>query len=109
MGKAPGWMKSIAGKALFYNGLILLLNGSAIYVGLLATLGGWGFQRWVKKTQEKGGSFDEAELGAFFGALGSAAAVGAVWAGFLTGWIGWGTLGLAAATSPLTGFFSGAC
>jgi len=100
LGKAPLWAKSFAGRALFYNGLILLLNGSAIWVGLLATLGGWGFSRWVKKTQEKGGSFDEAELGAFFGALGSAAAVGAVWAGFLTGWIGWGTLALAAATSP---------
>ena len=100
LGKAPAWAKSFAGKALFYNGLILLLNGNAIWVGLIAWLGGWGFQRWVKKTQEKGGSFDEAELGAFFGALGSAAAVGAVWAGFLGGWTGWGTLALAAATSP---------
>lgn len=100
MGKAPAWAKSIGGKALFYNGLVLLLNGNAILVGLIAWLGGWGFERWVKKTQEKGGSFDEAELGAFFGALGSAAAVGAVWAGFLGGWVGWGTLALAAATSP---------
>ncbi|MDD5304187.1 MAG: hypothetical protein PHS14_13895 [Elusimicrobia bacterium] len=100
LGKAPGWAKSFAGRALFYNGLVLLLNGSAIWVGLIALLGGWGFNRWVKKTSEKGGSFDEAELGAFFGVLGSAAAVGAVWAGFLGGWIGWGTLALAAATSP---------
>ncbi|PIR18269.1 MAG: hypothetical protein COV48_07700 [Elusimicrobia bacterium CG11_big_fil_rev_8_21_14_0_20_64_6] len=100
MGKAPVWVKSLAGRALFYNGLVLLLNGSAIWVGLIALLGGWGFGRWVKKTSEKGGSFDEAELGAFFGALGASAAVGAVWAGFLGGWIGWGTLALAAATSP---------
>ncbi|MDP3541240.1 MAG: hypothetical protein Q8T11_02085 [Elusimicrobiota bacterium] len=100
LGKSPLWAKSFAGRALFYNGLVLLLNGSAIWVGLLAVLGGWGFGRWVKKTAEKGGSFDEAELGAFFGALGSAAAVGAVWAGFLGGWVGWGTLALAAATSP---------
>ena len=100
MGKTPYWAKSFAGRALFYNGLVLLLNGSAIWVGLIALLGGWGFNRWVKKTQEKGGSFDEAELGAFFGALGAAAAVGAVWAGFLGGWIGWGTIALAAATSP---------
>ena len=100
LGKAPLWAKSFAGRALFYNGLVLLLNGSAIWVGLIAVLGGWGFGRWVKKTQEKGGSFDEAELGAFFGVLGSAAAVGAAWAGFLGGWIGWGTLALAAATSP---------
>lgn len=100
LGNAPSWAKSFAGKALFYNGLVLLLNGNAILVGLIAWLGGWGFERWVKKTQEKGGSFDEAELGAFFGALGSAAAVGAVWAGFLGGWVGWGTLALAAATSP---------
>jgi len=96
----PKFIKSFAGRALFWNGLVLLLNGSAIWVGLIATLGGWGFRRWVLKTQEKGGSFDEAELGAFFGALGAAAAVGAVWAGFLGGWIGWGTLGLAAAVSP---------
>lgn len=100
LGKAPLWVKSIAGKALFYNGLILLLNGSAIWVGLVATLGGWGFERWVKKTAKKEGGFDEAELGAFFAALGASAAVGAVWAGFLGGWIGWGTLALAAATSP---------
>lgn len=100
LGKAPMWAKSFAGRALFYNGLVLLLNGSAIWVGLIALLGGWGFNRWVKKTQEKGGTFDEAELGAFFGVLGSAAAVGAVWAGFLGGWVGWGTLALAAATSP---------
>ena len=100
LGKAPGWAKSFAGKALFYNGLVFLLNGNAIIVGLIALLGGWGFQRWVVKTSEKTGSFDEAELGAFFGALGAAAAVGAVWAGFLGGWIGWGTLALAAATSP---------
>ncbi|MBI5245799.1 MAG: hypothetical protein HY923_01360 [Elusimicrobia bacterium] len=101
MGKAPAWAKSIAGKALFYNGLVLLLNGSAIWVGLVALLGGWGFQLWVKKTAAKEGSFDEAELGAFFAALASSAAVGAAWAGFLGGWIGWGTLALAAATSPL--------
>jgi len=100
LGKAPMWAKSFAGRALFYNGLVLLLNGAAIWVGLIALLGGWGFGRWVKKTAEKGGSFDEAELGAFFGVLGSAAAVGAVWAGFLGGWVGWGTLALAAATSP---------
>jgi len=100
MGKAPLWAKSFAGRALFYNGLVLLLNGNAILVGLIALLGGWGFNRWVKKTSKEGGSFDEAELGAFFGALGSAAAVGAVWAGFLGGWIGWSTLALAAATSP---------
>ena len=100
LGKAPLWVKSLAGRALFYNGLVLLLNGSAIWVGLIALLGGWGFNRWVKKTSEKRGSFDEAELGAFFAVLGSAAAVGAVWAGFLGGWIGWGTLALAAATSP---------
>ncbi|MBI2385819.1 MAG: hypothetical protein HYV14_07385 [Elusimicrobia bacterium] len=100
LGKAPLWAKSFAGRALFYNGLVLLLNGSAIWVGLIALLGGWGFDRWVKKTQEKGGTFDEAEIGAFFGVLGSAAAVGAAWAGFLGGWIGWGTLALAAATSP---------
>jgi len=100
LGKSPLWVKSFAGRALFYNGLILLLNGSAIWVGLIALLGGWGFNRWVKKTAEKGGSFDEAELGAFFGALGASAAVGAVWAGFLGGWIGWSTLALAAATSP---------
>lgn len=100
LGKAPMWAKSLAGRALFYNGLVLLLNGSAIWVGLIALLGGWGFNRWVKKTAEKGGTFDEAELGAFFGVLGSAAAVGAVWAGFLGGWVGWGTLALAAATSP---------
>lgn len=100
MGKAPLWAKSLAGRALFYNGLVLLLNGSAIIVGLIALLGGWGFGRWVKKTSEKGGSFDEAELGAFFAALMSSAAIGAAWAGFLGGWIGWGTLALAAATSP---------
>lgn len=100
LGKAPMWAKSFAGRALFYNGLVLLLNGSAIWVGLIALLGGWGFGRWVKKTAEKGGTFDEAELGAFFGVLGSAAAIGAVWAGFLGGWVGWGTLALAAATSP---------
>ncbi|UPT73310.1 MAG: hypothetical protein M0D55_15715 [Elusimicrobiota bacterium] len=100
MGKAPMWAKSLAGRAMFYNGLVFLLNGNAILVGLLAMLGGWGFQQWVKKTQKEGGNFDEAELGAFFGALGAAAAIGAVWAGFLGGWIGWGTLGLAAATSP---------
>ncbi len=100
LGKAPLWAKSFAGRALLYNGLVLLLNGNAILVGLIALLGGWGFNRWVKKTAEKGGSFDEAELGAFFAVLGSAAAVGAVWAGFLTGPIGWGTLALAAATSP---------
>jgi hypothetical protein len=100
LGKAPAWAKSFAGRALFYNGLVLLLNGSAIWVGLIAVLGGWGFNRWVKKTTEKGGSFDEAELGTFFGALGASAAVGAVWAGFVGGWIGWGTLALAAATSP---------
>lgn len=100
LGKAPMWAKSLAGKALFYNGLILLLNGSAVLVGLIAVLGGWGFGRWVKKTAEKGGTFDEAELGAFFGVLGSAAAIGAAWAGFLGGWVGWGTLALAAATSP---------
>ncbi len=100
LGKAPDWAKSFAGHALFYNGLVLLLTGSAIYVGLIALLGGWGFNSWVKKTQEKGGRFDEAELGAFFGALCASAAVGAVWAGFLGGWIGWGTLALAAVTSP---------
>ncbi len=98
--RTPGFLKSFAGKALFYNGLFLLLNGNAIWVGLIALLGGWGFQRWVKKTQEKDGHFDESELGAFFGALGAAAAVGAVWAGFFGGWVGWGTLALAAATSP---------
>lgn len=95
----PKFLKTLAGKAMFYNGLVFLLNGNAILVGLIALLGGWGFQQWVKKTQEKGGSFDEAELGAFFGALGSAAAIGAVWAGFTTGLLGWGTLGLAAVTS----------
>lgn len=100
LGKAPMWAKSFAGRALFYNGLVLLLNGSAVWVGLIALLGGWGFNRWVKKTAEKGGSFDEAELGAFFATLMSSAAIGAVWAGFLGGWIGWGTLALAAATSP---------
>jgi len=100
LGKAPLWVKSLAGKALFYNGLVLLFNGNAILVGLIAALGGWGFQRWVKSTKKEGGSFDEAELGAFFGVLGASAAVGAAWAGFFGGWIGWGTLALAAATSP---------
>ena len=100
LSKAPMWAKSLAGKAMIYNGLVFLLNGNAPLLGILVALGGWGFERWVKKTAESEGSFDEASLGAFFGALGAAAAVGAVWAGFFGGLIGWGTLALAAVTSP---------
>ncbi len=55
----------------------------------------------MERTQEKDVRFDKDETRAFFGALGASVAVGAVWAGFLGGWIGWGTLALAAATSPL--------
>ncbi len=99
LGKAPMWMKSFAGRALTYNGLFLLINGNAILVGVIAMLAGWGFTRWVKKTSDKNERFDEAGVGAYFGALGSAIAIGAVWTGYVGGLVGWGSLGLAAVSS----------
>lgn len=102
LAKAPYWAKVFAGKALYYNGLALTLFGASFLAGPLALLAGWGFQRWVKKTQEEGGeSFDEAELGAFFAALSASAAVGAVWAGYtLASPFAWAPLLVAALTSP---------
>lgn len=99
--KTPAFLKSLPGRALEWNGLLLLLSGHAIIVGALAALGGWGFSRYIASRDDgKERRFDDsAELGAFFGALGSAVAVGAAWVG-LTGPWSWAALGFAAVTSP---------
>lgn len=95
--------KAPVGLALFANGLIMLVTGDGIIVGALAALGGSGFQMWREKNPDSGldGRFGPEEAKSFVGALGAAVAVGAVWAGFVTGWAAWGTIALAAATSPL--------
>ena len=95
--------KAPVGLALFANGLLMLFTGDAIIVGLLAALTGSGFQMWREKNTESGldGRFGPEEVKSFIGALGTSAAVGAVWAGFVAGWPAWVTIALAAATSPL--------
>ncbi|MBI3566429.1 MAG: hypothetical protein HY079_14640, partial [Elusimicrobia bacterium] len=99
--KTPGFFKSLAARGMIYNGLFLLLSGHAIWVGAVAALAGWGFSRWVKSTADgKGGRFDgDSQIGAYFGALGSAVAVGAAWVG-LAGFWGQAALVLAVLTSP---------
>ena len=100
--RTPSLLKSLPGRALVWNGLFLLLSGHAIIAGAIAALGGWGFSRYVAlRDGGKARSFDDAsELGAFFGALGSAVAIGAAWMGLMGPW-GWTALGFAALTSPL--------
>ena len=100
--RTPSFLKSLPGNALGWNGLVLLVSGHAILAGLIALLGGWGFERYIASLDDDDNEkhrFD-AELGAFFGALGSAVAVGAAWMG-LTGPWGWAALGFAGVTSPL--------
>ena len=99
--RTPSFLKSLPGRALEWNGLLLLLSGHAVIVGALAALGGWGFSRYIASRDEgKERRFDDsAELGAFFGALGSAVAIGAAWIGLMGPW-GWAAIAFAAATSP---------
>lgn len=99
--KTPSWLKLLPGQALRMNGLVLFFSGHAIILGILATLGGWGFARYADSRDDgKDHRFDDsAELGAFFGALGSSVAIGAAWMGLMGPW-GWAALGFAAVTSP---------
>ena len=99
--RTPKFLKSLAPFALELNGALLFFSGHAVIAGLIAMLGGWGFRRYVASRDDgKERGFDDAsELGAFFGALGSAAAIGAAWMGLAGPW-GWAALGLAAVTSP---------
>ncbi|MDE2510342.1 MAG: hypothetical protein KGL74_04410, partial [Elusimicrobia bacterium] len=98
--RTPRFLKSLAGRTLEYNGLLMFFSGHAVIMGLLAMLGGWGFTRYVAERDAKGGTFDDAaELGAFFGALGASVGLGAAWLG-LTGPWGWAALGAAAVLSP---------
>jgi hypothetical protein len=99
--RTPVFIKSLAARGLSYNGLLLFFSGHALIAGALTTLGGWGFSRWVAAaSDDKARRFDDGEeLGAYFGALGSAVAVGAAWVG-LTGLWGEVALALGLATSP---------
>lgn len=99
--RTPKFLKSLAAYGLEFNGALLFFSGHAVIAGLIAMLGGWGFRRYAASRDDgKERSFDDAsELGAFFGALGSAVAIGAAWMGLAGPW-GWAALGLAAVTSP---------
>ncbi len=99
--RTPRFLKSLAARGMIYNGLLLFFSGTALLAGALAALGGWGFERWVAAAGDgKQRRFDDGEeLGAYFGALGAAVAVGAAWLGVSGPW-GWAALGLSAVTSP---------
>lgn len=100
MGRAPRGLKMLAGQALTWNGMALLISGHAPIMGAVALLAGWGFKRWVAKiSKEKGYSFDESELGAFFGALGAVVGIGAAWVS-VGGTLGSVLLGAAVLLSP---------
>ncbi|MFI5346713.1 MAG: hypothetical protein ACHQ51_10100 [Elusimicrobiota bacterium] len=98
--RTPRFLKSFAGHALQWNGLLMFFSGHALIMGAIATLGGWGFTRYIAERDGKDGRFDDAaELGAFFGALGASVGLGAAWLG-LTGTFGTAALVLAAVLSP---------
>lgn len=94
---APGFLHALPGRALLYNGVALLASGHGIIAGLIALLGGWAYQTYLRKEGRE--RFDEFEVAAFFGALGAVVAVGAAWTG-MGGWLGWSALGFGALTSP---------
>ncbi|MDX6769966.1 MAG: hypothetical protein SF051_10570, partial [Elusimicrobiota bacterium] len=97
----PFFLRTLAGRALQWNGLFMLVSGHAIVAGLLAALGGWGYMNYMRRLEKDDKErFDEFEVSAFFGTLGAVVAAGAAWVG-LAGWPLWTALGFGLLTSPL--------